>query len=141
MRTLPLIMLLFLSTAAAAQVTDPLANFPAEAITEVRQPEVPGSPPNPDQPPVPASPKAPQQPIGPISEAWPVDTVKHFVIPCTQGNIQLIGPCRCVIQSLMKSMTHREFMEISQRNAIDKDIRYTAARQQCALKTQAQKKS
>ena len=139
MRYLALSVLLF-ATAATAQQVDPLANFPANAITEVTQPNVPATPSAGKAANVPASPASPAQPVGPVPELWPNNTVPVFVIACTQGNVQLIAPCRCTIESLMQSMTHREFMEISSRNAIEKDVRYTAARQQCALKTQAQKK-
>lgn len=143
MRSILLISALLFSAAAFAQEVDPAASFPSEAITEVQQPTQPGlpsAPANPNSANVPPSPKAPVQPVGPINELWPSDTVKQFVLPCTQGNVQLITPCRCVIENLMKTMTHREFMEISQRSAMAKDVRYTAARQQCALKTQANRK-
>lgn len=140
MRSLIFISALLFASSAVAQEVDPAANFPAEAITEVSQPNVPATPANAKGADVPKSPKAPNQPVGPINELWPADTVKQFVIPCTQGNVQLITPCRCVIENLMQSMTHREFMEISQNNTMEKDVRYTAARQQCAMKTQAQRK-
>ncbi|MBN8543363.1 MAG: hypothetical protein J0M34_03765 [Alphaproteobacteria bacterium] len=123
--------LLLIASSAVAQTADPAANFPKEAITNVQQP---GAPKVPDSPPAPASPAQPAAP-----DAWPANTVPVFLISCTQGNTQLIAPCRCVITNLMQSMTHREFLEISAKNAIEKDIRYTSARQQCAMKSQAQK--
>lgn len=146
MRFIFIIPAVLLASAAMAQ-EDPadslIANFPAEAVTEVNQPtqpDVPAAPASGNQAQVPSSPTAPVQPVGPINELWPINTVPVFLQACTQGNVQLIQPCRCTIESVMRSMTHREFMEASQRNAIEKDIRYTSARQQCALKTQSQQR-
>ncbi|MFZ4125621.1 MAG: hypothetical protein ACOYJ2_06075 [Rickettsiales bacterium] len=123
--------LLLIASSAFAQTADPAANFPKEAITSVQQTgaaKVPASP---------AAPASPTQPV--VADAWPANTVPLFLISCTQGNTELLAPCRCVITTLMQSMTHREFLEISAKNTIEKDIRYTSARQQCAMKSQAQK--
>lgn len=142
MRFIPFIAVICVAALAHAQEApaDPLVNFPAEAITQAEQPGVPDAPGSPDQPPPPEAPKSPPQSVDAMPENWPPNTVPVFLLACTQGNRQLITPCRCVIDNLMQSMTHREFMKASMENAIDKDPRYATARQQCAIKTQAKPK-
>lgn len=123
--------LMLIASSAFAQAVDPAANFPKEAITSVQQSGAANVPASPAAPASPATPSAP--------DVWPANTLPVFLISCTQGNTELLAPCRCVITTLMQTMTHREFLEVSAHNTIEKDIRYTSARQQCATKSQAQK--
>lgn len=137
MRPLLLIPVLLLSAAAFAQQaapTDPAANFPAGAITSttIGNAEAPATPDAGKKAAVPTSPANPANPQDPISDLWPANTVPVFMISCTNYHKELIEPCRCVITNLMRSMTHREFMEAAgKEGGIERDSRYIHARQMC----------
>jgi|GEM_PF-5422957 len=137
MRTLFLIpAILFSATAFAQQAApvDPAANFPANAITSttIGDPEAPATPDAGAKAAVPASPTSPANPQDPISDLWPANTVPVFMISCTNYHKELIEPCRCVITNLVRSMSHREFMEATEKEGgIERDSRYIHARQMC----------
>jgi hypothetical protein len=129
--------ILLLASGAFAQEVAPAMNFPDNAITQVQAPAIPEAGTAADVPKIPANPTSP---TSPVLDVWPANTMPVFVLACSQGNMQLFPPCRCIIDALMKDMTHKEFMELSAKNAVVKDIRYATARQQCAMKSQQKKK-
>jgi hypothetical protein len=101
---------------------------PALAQSVPSQPTLPTEASKPD---VPASPESPPAPKSPSSKLWSPDAIPVFMIACTQYHKELISPCRCVIENLMKKVPHDEFLKLSAANKMEKDPRYLGIRRQC----------
>lgn len=135
------LMALFLPVVALAQAPVASPSFPDWAVTTVGG-EATAPPPAPENaapaavPQAPAAPAAPTSPAAPVSDIWPADTVPVFVRSCSRGRSELLAPCRCTIESLMKAMTQREFLALSEKNAVATDPRYMNVRQNCASRPQ-----
>lgn len=128
-------------TAAAApeKPANALTNFPEQAITQV------GTNSNPDKAligvqssakaPDNASPTAPAS-SPPVSKLWPRDTIQIFMPRCTSLKVPFVAPCRCVINKLMSTMGHDEFLKKSEDNTIEQDPRLIQIRNECAAAPQ-----
>jgi hypothetical protein len=118
----------------------PAPAFPDWAVTtggkETTPPPAPGNAapaaPVPATPQAPVAPGIPVSPTAPVSDIWPADTVPVFVRRCAMNRVELVAICRCTIETVMKGMTHREFLALSEKNAVAQDARYINARQTCA---------
>ncbi|MFO0109048.1 MAG: hypothetical protein ACK52W_00725 [Alphaproteobacteria bacterium] len=151
MRLSLIIPLLLMSAAAQAQIpmptaapapapgttTAPTPTFPDWAVTNVgKNPSAPPAAPSAGAPaPVPVAPQAPIAPTAPTTAApdiWPADTVPVFLRSCARNRQELMAPCRCTIETLMKAMSAREFTQLSESGAVARDVRYVNARQSCA---------
>ena len=151
MRLFPIIALLLMSAAAQAQIpmpaaapapapgamTAPTPTFPDWAVTNVgKNPSAPPAAPIAGAPaPVPVAPQAPIAPTAPTTAApdiWPADTVPVFLRSCARNRQELMAPCRCTIETLMKAMSAREFTQLSESGTVARDVRYINARQSCA---------
>ncbi|MFN8930117.1 MAG: hypothetical protein ACK5WQ_07125, partial [Alphaproteobacteria bacterium] len=111
--------------------------FPDWAVTTLGvPPSAPPAAPDAGKPaPVPVAPQAPVAPTTPTTAApdiWPANTVPIFVNSCARNRQELMGPCRCTIETLMKAMSAREFTQLSESGTVARDVRYVNARQSCA---------
>jgi hypothetical protein len=125
------------SAPAASAPAAPTPSFPDWAVTTLGVPPSapPASPNAGRQAPVPAPPHAPVAPAAPAIAApdiWPADTVPVFLRSCARNRQELMAPCRCTIETLMKAMSAREFTQLSESGAVARDVRYVNARQSCA---------
>lgn len=99
----------------------------------------------PDDPEIPAAPTAPAGGAVPLapespslkpSKLWPADTVPVFMLSCTQLQKEIVSTCRCIIDNLIKTIPHDEFLALSEANLIERDKRYLSIRQRCLGSTQ-----
>lgn len=79
---------------------------------------------------------APATQAEPPSKLWPRDAAAIFITSCSHLRPPAVPPCTCIINELMGTMAHDEFMRLNDARLIESDSRYLAIRERCVPKTQ-----
>ena len=127
------------------------ANFPENAVSRIGEnttgqhldaPAAPGTNLSPASAPTPANaptPASPTPPSSPAAKLWPRDARKIFMVSCVGFHEEFIVPCNCVINRLIATMPHDEFLRESEAGTIENDERITKIRTDCATTPQPKK--
>lgn len=65
---------------------------------------------------------------------WPPNTIPRFVVGCAGFHKELIAPCRCTIDGVMKEFSLQDFMTLSNAGTIKDDARYRRITTDCGTR-------
>ncbi len=67
-------------------------------------------------------------------QQWPQNSVRSFMTTCVKTHKELIQPCRCMIDGIMREFSPEDFTKLANAGTIDRDARYTRIRNDCATR-------
>lgn len=68
--------------------------------------------------------------------AWPEDAALHFVKQCAGVHKDLLAPCRCISDGIIREFSPEDFVKLTDSGAIQRDVRYTRIRNDCVTRAQ-----
>lgn len=68
------------------------------------------------------------------TQQWPQDSARTFMVACVKTHQELIQPCRCMIDGIMREFSPEDFTKQANSGTLERDARYSRIRNDCATR-------